>query len=403
MLTYGFYNSVEGDRKYDAVQLSSIFDGIIEDGVFANVGEKFLISATDPESMEILVGTGRAWFDHTWTLNDSRMPLAVEQSEAVMNRIDTVVLEVNESINVRENKIFILKGDPSSQPQAKALTNDFEIHQYVLAYITVNRGVTSIRQSDIQMIAGTEATPYVTAPLDKMSFDTQIAQFAGEWNEFYSDRVADADAVVNYWNEQLTTTKANYDTDWEAWRDLKENEMINTQSSWSDSWSQFSTESTARINNNFAEWNSVWDSYYNQVVNDVNTDKTAFNTLYNNNVADMTASTNSYKNLWDSWYQTYTSDSNAAITNMQNDLQTQFDTWFNSLQTSLDGTTATSLANSIAALDTRVDSLEEQNSSIVYGDEIQFASLVQDMINENLKDSQGNNIASVVLYTNKEG
>ena len=34
---YGFYNSVNGDRRYDAVDFGRIFDGVINDGVFGTV------------------------------------------------------------------------------------------------------------------------------------------------------------------------------------------------------------------------------------------------------------------------------------------------------------------------------------------------------------------------------
>ena len=37
-VTYGFYNSLNGDRKYDSAQISSIFDGLIVDGIFASIG-----------------------------------------------------------------------------------------------------------------------------------------------------------------------------------------------------------------------------------------------------------------------------------------------------------------------------------------------------------------------------
>ena len=29
-VTYGFYNSLNGDRKYDAKQFSSVFDGLLD-------------------------------------------------------------------------------------------------------------------------------------------------------------------------------------------------------------------------------------------------------------------------------------------------------------------------------------------------------------------------------------
>ena len=44
-LSYGFFNSLDGDRKYDAKQMAQIFDGILNDGVFQSIGEYF---ATKP-------------------------------------------------------------------------------------------------------------------------------------------------------------------------------------------------------------------------------------------------------------------------------------------------------------------------------------------------------------------
>ena len=37
-LTYGFYNSLNGDRKYNAMDISRLFDGLIKDGVFMSIG-----------------------------------------------------------------------------------------------------------------------------------------------------------------------------------------------------------------------------------------------------------------------------------------------------------------------------------------------------------------------------
>lgn len=92
-VTFGFYNSKEGDRRYDAIQMSSIFDGIIQDGILQHVGTAMVVK--ESEAMIINVGVGRAWFNHTWTLNDALLPLVVPQSEILLNRYDAVVLEVD--------------------------------------------------------------------------------------------------------------------------------------------------------------------------------------------------------------------------------------------------------------------------------------------------------------------
>lgn len=44
MFTYGFYNSQDHDRVYDANDFSAIFNGIINDGVFMSVGDKFNVT-----------------------------------------------------------------------------------------------------------------------------------------------------------------------------------------------------------------------------------------------------------------------------------------------------------------------------------------------------------------------
>lgn len=161
MLTYGFYNSVNHDRTYDALQMSSMLDGIISDGVFENVGNKFYVSENPDAALSVLVDPGRAWFNHTWTVNDSRMVLTIPESHQTLARIDAVVLEVNADIAVRENSIKIISGEPSSDPQRPTLINTETVHQYALAYIRVSPRATTIAQADITNMAGSTDTPYV--------------------------------------------------------------------------------------------------------------------------------------------------------------------------------------------------------------------------------------------------
>ena len=45
-VTYGFYNSINGDRKYNALEMSSIFDGIIVDGVYMSIGDALNVKSS---------------------------------------------------------------------------------------------------------------------------------------------------------------------------------------------------------------------------------------------------------------------------------------------------------------------------------------------------------------------
>lgn len=133
-VTYGFYNSLNGDRKYNAEQVSSLFDGLIIDGVFASIGTAFAVKATT--GITVNVGIGKAWFNHTWTLNDSILPLEAPEAEVLLDRIDAVVLEVDATESVRANSIKFVKGTPSSAPSNPTLTNEGTVHQYPLCYIS---------------------------------------------------------------------------------------------------------------------------------------------------------------------------------------------------------------------------------------------------------------------------
>ena len=195
MLSYGFYNARNGDRKYDALQLSSIFDGIITDGIFASVGGHLIVSAGT--GMQVIVASGRAWFDHTWTLNDTDLAVAVQQSEIVMDRIDALVIEVNETD--RKNYIKFVVGTPASSPQRPTLINTDEVHQHALAYVRVDAGVTSIAASKITNVIGTEAAPFITAPLQTVDVSELLQQWSGEFAEF----MAYNDDVFTGWFEHL--------------------------------------------------------------------------------------------------------------------------------------------------------------------------------------------------------
>ena len=184
-LTSGFFNSKNHDRLYDATQISTLFEGLINDGVYQGVGHIFKVSASN--GMNVTVDTGRAWFNNTWTRNDALIVLTVPTAEQVLKRIDAVVLEVNSLDTVRNNTIKIVKGTPASNPSKPSLTKNDDIHQYPLAYITVDPNVTVITQQKIQNAVGTSACPFVTGIIDTLDIDDLIAQWSSEFNVLFAE------------------------------------------------------------------------------------------------------------------------------------------------------------------------------------------------------------------------
>ena len=187
----GFFNSLNGDRKYNAAQMSAIFDGLIIDGVFASIGTAFAVKAAG--GLTVNVGIGKAWFDHTWTVNDSILPMTAPEAEVLLDRIDAVVLEVNGMESVRENTIKFVKGNPSSAPSRPTLTNEGNVHQYPLCYIYRKYGTAVINQADITPMVGTESTPFVTGILQTISLDELLGKWQDERDRFTDARSQEVD------------------------------------------------------------------------------------------------------------------------------------------------------------------------------------------------------------------
>lgn len=191
-VTSGFFNSLNGDRRYNAEQLTAIFDGIINDGVFGNIGEAFFVRSSTGN--KITVSVGRAWFNSVWIYNDAVISLTAEDPEVLLDRYDAVVIEVNHKESVRNASIKIVKGTPSSQPVHPKMVSDGQVYQHPLAYIRRNAGSTLITQSDIAYVVGTSVCPFVTGILQVQNIDNIVAQWMAEWDELTNAKEEEFDA-----------------------------------------------------------------------------------------------------------------------------------------------------------------------------------------------------------------
>lgn len=184
-VTYGFYNSLNKDRMYNAEQMSSIFNGIITDGVFSTIGDALMTVAGT--GMQVIVKPGRAWFNSTWTLNDALLPLDIPAADVSLTRIDAVVVEINSAISTRANTIKVIKGTPSANPVKPTLANTETLHQYALGYVTVSAGVTSITADKIEVNVGKGTCPFITSVLQQTDITALFNQWDAEFNTWFAN------------------------------------------------------------------------------------------------------------------------------------------------------------------------------------------------------------------------
>lgn len=185
MFSCGFYNSLNGDRKYSAIQFGEMFDGLITDGIYATIGEAF--GVTPGAGLGVVVGTGRAWFNKTWSVNDAALPLSLEMADLLLPRIDMVVLEVDTRTAVRDNCIKVVTGTPAVTPEKPALVSENGLYQYPLAYISVAANQDTVAKADIENMMGRTPCPFVTGILQSISIDDAFLQWEGQFEEWFAN------------------------------------------------------------------------------------------------------------------------------------------------------------------------------------------------------------------------
>lgn len=211
----GFFNSLNGDRRYNSEEMSAIFDGIINDGVFANVGSAFAVTADTGNS--VTVGVGRAWFDSKWIYNDAILPVFLENSELVLDRIDAIVIEIDNSESIRKGDIKIVKGTPASKPTNPTMADTSSKHQHPLSFIYRKAGSTGIKQADITNVVGTSQCPYVTGILKTVSIDNIVAQWEDQWRQWFIETTNDANSDMGQQKDQMEEWMLQARTEFEVW------------------------------------------------------------------------------------------------------------------------------------------------------------------------------------------
>ena len=186
MITYGFFDSVDGDRKYNADDISNFFLKLISDGVFPTPANSMQVQ--EVSGMTVKVSAGWGFIKCKWINNDSDLYLTLDEPDIVLDRKDRIVMRLNKDTRLIE--IAIKKGTPaeSAYTAPPELQRDESIWELSLAYINVepdakNRG---IRQMDIS-----DERPYehlcgwVTGRIQEIDTTNLFAQYDNAFWSFF--------------------------------------------------------------------------------------------------------------------------------------------------------------------------------------------------------------------------
>ena len=326
-LTYGFFNSREGDRRYSAKQFGSIFDGVIEDGVFMKIGGKMMVKASG-DGFQINVESGRAWFNHTWTLNDTIYALLLPQPEVLLDKYVAVCLEIDERNEARRNSLVLVSGTPATEPTYPPLIDTELIHQHPLAYCRVRAGATYITQADIINTVGTSACPFVTGAVQNMDIDDLVARWETQYTQWFNRN-----------NTEFTTFMSNSHATFN-------NFMSTSEETFNDWWTAFTDNASEEL--------IQFENGYNDFMYMSNQAFNAFMTRIDSSFEDFTDSseariTNMLDNL-ENEFDTFWNDFKSRMENYLSTAQADITAWYNHIRGQLDQDAATNLQNQIDAI-----------------------------------------------------
>ena len=181
-----FWNSENGDRLYDADSFAEWLSHFFTTGVFK---DELFVQAT--EGMKVSVSSGYANVNGKVRFFGTSTNLNIEVSNGLYPRIDTIVVERNDTN--REITLKVVKGNYSgNNPEATAPVRTNVIHQLVIAKVYIGAGATAIYQKDItDTRMDSNLCGYVTATVENLNYDQMMAQWEDYYSKFKTSEMAD--------------------------------------------------------------------------------------------------------------------------------------------------------------------------------------------------------------------
>jgi len=197
-VTSGFFNSLNNsqDRRYNSEQMSSLFAGIIEDGVLSSIGDIFHVA--ESIGMAVRVDSGKAWWIESWIENNAPILLQVPPAHPTFNRIDLVILDFNKNDDVRANTIQTLQGVATANCAPPKLIQEPGHWQVAIAGLSIIAGSSSIPTVNITQLVGTDDCPFSVGIMDQISASYLYTRWELDfqaWFDSIKDQLSGDDAA----------------------------------------------------------------------------------------------------------------------------------------------------------------------------------------------------------------
>lgn len=210
MLTCGFFNSVNGDRTYNAEQMNNPYKRIVSNGVFANSNgtqsNDFKVIADGTLTLSVNAGDGI--FDGKWANNDAPYAATISTPDVANPRIDSIIFSVD-YVN-RRGLIGVLKGTPATNPTPPALLRNNVRMDYRLANVRVAANTTGITQADVTDTRAGADCGFITSLLQQPDITAIYDQWEAQFEDWFRDvkeHLATQTLIRSYTSHYIATSQ----------------------------------------------------------------------------------------------------------------------------------------------------------------------------------------------------
>lgn len=211
------------DRAVSSEPLRKLIKSLFSDGVLPNPSTNMQVQAG--EGMSVIVNPGFAICNGCMKLEEKARTLVVQASSTSLDRIDTVILRLNNNEDVRSLDFYVLQGTPATNPVRPSLTQNDTIWEIGLADIFIASNTSVITNQRITDTRYETARCGIISSISEFDTTTLYQQVQADLDEFKD--VSEADFTA--WT---TLTKAAFDnwmntekSDFDAWFDTIKSQL----------------------------------------------------------------------------------------------------------------------------------------------------------------------------------
>lgn len=191
-IKYGFFDSVDGDRKYTAEDIGRYLHGLVSSGVYADTADSMQVLADF--QMQLRVAPGRAMLDGHY-MEITGVETVTLSPSSNKPRTDAVVIRLDKTRRLCE--IAVLEGTPSTFPMRPLPTRTETVKEYILAYVNVDALAGGISQGNISdQRANNDVCGWVTGLINQVDTSTLYRQWETAYQAAYKQFTEEATAYL---------------------------------------------------------------------------------------------------------------------------------------------------------------------------------------------------------------